>query len=363
MSSRSNASLKVMSVIGARPQFVKAAVVSQALKAQNIQEILVHTGQHFDANMSDVFFKDLDLPTPDHNLDIHSLGHGAMTGRMMEALETLMLAEKPDWLLVYGDTNSTLAGALVAAKLHIPIAHVEAGLRSYNRAMPEEVNRLLTDQLSELLFVPTPLAIDCLEKEGITQGVHLIGDVMMDAVLTYQVKAEKCSTVLADQRLRPDGYYLATVHRPGNTDNSDKLRAILDAFGELDAPVVLPLHPRTQGRIKEFSLENQLAHPNIRRIPPANYLDMLMLEKHCRGVVTDSGGIQKEAYLCRRPCFTLRPETEWKETVEAGWNQLVTAEELVGAIAAFTPPDTWPNLYGDGNAATQVAKLLLTHFQ
>jgi len=351
--------MKVLSVIGARPQFVKAAVVSRALVAHGITEILVHTGQHFDANMSDVFFKDLDLPTPDHNLDIHSLGHGAMTGRMMEALEALMLTEQPDWLLVYGDTNSTLAGALVAAKLHIPIAHVEAGLRSYNRAMPEEVNRIVTDQLSELLLVPTPTAIDCLAKEGITQGVHLIGDVMMDAVVTYQVKAEFNSTVLADQHLQPEGYYLATVHRPGNTDDPAKLSAILKAFAELDAPVVLPLHPRTEGRIKSFALDAQLAHANIRLIPPANYLDMLMLEKNCRAIVTDSGGIQKEAYLSRRPCFTLRPETEWTETVEAGWNQLVTPQNLIESIAQFQPPTDWPNLYGDGKAAEQVASLLL----
>ncbi|MGC1310353.1 MAG: UDP-N-acetylglucosamine 2-epimerase (non-hydrolyzing) [Phormidesmis sp.] len=352
--------MKVLSVIGARPQFVKAAVVSQAIAQHGITEILVHTGQHFDANMSDAFFADLDLPTPHYNLDIHSLSHGAMTGRMMEALETIMQKEQPDWLLVYGDTNSTLAAALAAAKLHIPIAHVEAGLRSYNRAMPEEINRIVTDQLSTLLFVPTPLATHCLAKEGITQGVHLIGDVMADAVMQYQAKAEAQSQVLARNALQPGGYYLATIHRPSNTDDAGTLAAILQAFTTLDAPVVLPLHPRTKSRIKTFDLRGYLAHPNIKVIPPASYLDMLMLEKHCRAVVTDSGGIQKEAYLSRQPCFTLRPETEWKETVEAGWNRLVTAVGLRDAIAQFQPPTAWPTLYGDGKAAHKVARLLLS---
>lgn len=352
--------MKVLTVIGARPQFVKAAVVSQALKQKGVQEILVHTGQHFDATMSDAFFHDLDLPAPDYNLGIHSLGHGAMTGRMMEALENLLQENPPDWLLVYGDTNSTLAGALVAAKLHVPIAHVEAGLRSYNRAMPEEINRVVTDQLSTLLFAPTPLAVDCLQQEGITQGVHLIGDVMMDAVLQYQAKAGLSSDILATQNINPNGYYLATVHRPSNTDTQPQLAAILNALSQLDAPVVLPLHPRTENRVKAFNLVSLLDHPNIKLIPPANYLDMLVLEKHCRAVITDSGGIQKEAYLSRKPCFTLRTETEWKETVETGWNQLVTAETLISVIAEFQTPNTWPELYGNGQAAHQVADLLLS---
>ena len=351
--------MKVLTVVGARPQFVKAGVVSQTLRTEGIHEILVHTGQHFDTTMSEVFFRDLEIPAPDHSLGIHCLGHGAMTGRMMEALETLVEQEAPDWLLVYGDTNSTVAGALVAAKLHIPIAHVEAGLRSYNRKMPEEINRIVTDQLSTLLFAPTQLAIDCLQQEGIVNGVHLIGDVMMDAVLAYQAKAEQTSQVMEEQQLTSEQFYLATIHRPSNTDDSQQLSSILEALATLPYPVVVPLHPRTKSRIEQFNLTEKLDQANIKAIPPANYLDMLVLEKHCRGVITDSGGLQKEAYLSQRPCFTLRSETEWKETVEAGWNQLVSPQNLHHNIANFVRPSAWPSLYGDGQAAHKIAQLLL----
>jgi len=348
--------MKVLTVLGARPQFVKASVLSHAFEGEGIEEVLVHTGQHFDASMSDVFFRDLNLPKPDHHLGIHSLNHGAMTGRMMEALEKLVLQEEPDWLLVYGDTNSTLAGALVATKLHVPVAHVEAGLRSYNRKMPEEINRVITDQLSQLLFAPTPLAIECLVKEGITSGVHMTGDVMMDATLKYQEKAEITSTILTDQKLKANEFYLATIHRPSNTDDKQRLDSILVALGKLDLPVVLPLHPRTKKLIDQFELESKLANLNI--IPPATYLDMLVLEKNARAIITDSGGVQKEAFLARRPCFTIRSETEWEETINAGWNKLVEPEQLGTAMRQFIEPETWPNLYGDGQATARIVKIL-----
>ena len=350
--------MNVLTVVGARPQFVKAAVVSQALRSAGLKESLVHTGQHFDDQMSGSFFSDLGLPDPDYNLGIHSLGHGAMTARMLEAIEGILLDRRPDWVLVYGDTNSTLAAALAASKLSIPIAHVEAGLRSYNLDMPEEVNRVLTDRISRLLFAPTPLAVLCLEKEGITEGVHEVGDVMMDAVVYFQERAVSSSTILAQHDLVPGSFYLATVHRASNTDAPDQLGAILRALSELDAPVVLPLHPRTRGRVAEFGLEGYLATSSLQVIAPASYLDMLVLEKQCRAVVTDSGGVQKEAYISGRPCFTLRTETEWQETVESGWNQLVEPADLSRAICDFTEPTVRPELYGSGQAAPLIVEVM-----
>jgi UDP-N-acetylglucosamine 2-epimerase len=351
--------MKVVTVLGARPQFIKASVVSSALQKVGIEEILVHTGQHFDASMSDIFFSDLDLPQPSHHLNIHGLNHGAMTGRMMEKLEELLLQDCPDWVCVYGDTNSTLAGALVAAKLNIPLVHIEAGLRSFNRQMPEEINRVVTDHLSQLLFAPTPLAVDCLQKEGIVQGVHLVGDVMMDSILSYRDKAQRISSILAKHQLQPESFYLATIHRPSNTDDYDRLSAILESFTTLEYPVVFPIHPRTGARIDEMNLDRYLKTDSIITIPPVSYLDMLVLESHCKAVVTDSGGVQKEAYILGRPCFTLRNETEWKETVECGWNQLVQPQALQTAIAQFVLPSESPLLYGTGNASTQIAEILL----
>ncbi|MBW4612837.1 MAG: UDP-N-acetylglucosamine 2-epimerase (non-hydrolyzing) [Desmonostoc vinosum HA7617-LM4] len=352
--------MKIVTILGARPQFIKASVVSYALVNAGIEEIIIHTGQHFDSLMSDIFFQDLDLPQPHYHLNIHSLNHGAMTGRMMEQIESLLLQQElPDWICVYGDTNSTLAGALVAAKLHIPLAHIEAGLRSFNRQMPEEVNRVVTDHLAQLLFAPTPLAVECLQKEGIFSGVHLVGDVMMDAIITYQVKAQQTSNILAKYQLHPEEFYLATIHRPSNTDNQHRLSAILESFNKLDYPVVFPIHPRTAAQIRTTGLNHYLEQQSIIAIPPVSYLDMLMLESACKAVVTDSGGIQKEAYILGRPCFTMRDETEWKETVDVGWNHLVQPETLNDAIANFTIPKEAPKLYGSGDAADQIAKLLL----
>lgn len=350
--------MKVVTILGARPQFIKASVVSLALKDFGIGEILIHTGQHFDAQMSDVFFADLDLPTPDYHLDIHSLSHGAMTGRMMEQIEELLIQNQPDCVCVYGDTNSTLAGALVAAKLSIPLIHIEAGLRSYNREMPEEVNRVVTDHLAQLLFAPTQLALKCLQKEGIEKGVHLVGDVMMDTILTFKTKAQETSHILEKHQLNPQEFYLATIHRPSNTDNRDRLRAILDNLTKLNLPVIFPIHPRTQAQIHKQGLDGYLTNGKIIAIPPVSYLDMLMLESNCQATITDSGGMQKEAYILKRPCFTLRNETEWQETVDIGWNHLVQPENLGDAIADFTQPSVSPELYGNGTAAKKIAEIL-----
>jgi UDP-GlcNAc3NAcA epimerase len=355
--------MQIITILGARPQFVKASVVSQAFAQSGIDEIIIHTGQHFDASMSDIFFKDLDLPQPSYHLGIHSLNHGAMTGRMMEQLEELIQKHKPNYVCVYGDTNSTLAGALVAAKLNISLAHIEAGLRSYNRQMPEEVNRIVTDHLAQLLFAPTPLAIECLQKEGIIQGVHLVGDVMMDAIFTYRTKAERTSDILVTHQVTPDQFYLATIHRPVNTDDPTRLRAILDSFITLDIPVIFPIHPRTLARIQAMELGHYFKTDKIIAISPIGYLDMLMLESTARAIVTDSGGVQKEAYILGRPCFTMRDETEWKETIETGWNQLVQPETLRESISNFALPLQTPPLYGDGEASTKIAKVLLASLE
>jgi UDP-GlcNAc3NAcA epimerase len=354
--------MKVTTILGARPQFIKASVVSVALRQSGFAEVIIHTGQHFDSQMSDVFFQDLNLPKPKYHLNIHSLNHGAMTGRMMEKIEEILIKEKSDFVCVYGDTNSTIAGALVAAKLHIPLIHIEAGLRSYNREMPEEINRVVTDHLAELLFAPTPLAVEYLEKEGIYQGVYCVGDVMMDAVLAYRDQAEKHSLILEKNQLTKNQFYLATIHRPSNTDNSSRLAMILENLNQLDLPVVFPIHPRTEAKIQEFGLENYIHSGRILAIPPVSYLDMLMLESNCCGVVTDSGGIQKEAYIFQRPCFTLRNETEWKETVDAGWNSLVQPENLVNAIANFIQPAKSLPLYGDGDASQKITAILANQF-
>ena len=349
--------MKIVSIIGARPQFIKAAAVSRLLRKQHT-EILVHTGQHYDANMSAIFFDELGIPKPEVNLKIGSGRHGAQTGAMLAHIEEILLKEKPDWVLIYGDTNSTLAGALAAAKLHIPVAHVEAGLRSFNRKMPEEVNRVLADHVSTLLLCSSQTAVDNLAVEGITQGVHLIGDVMLDAQ-NYAVKqAAKRSNILAKLALKPGKFMLATVHRAENTDDEVRLRGILSAFEAVKAPVVLPIHPRTRKMIEVFNLKSKIQ--NLKLIEPVGYLDMVMLEKSARMILTDSGGIQKEAYWLGVPCITLRDETEWPETVETGWNVIVGADEarIVEAARGFARPEAHPALYGDGMAGRRCVALL-----
>ena len=314
----------IMTIVGARPQFIKAAAVSRELrKRDGVREVLVHTGQHFDANMSDAIFSDLSLPSADLHLGISGGGHGEMTGRMLAALETAMLKVGPDWVLVYGDTNSTLAGALAAAKLHIPVAHVEAGLRSFNKRMPEEINRILTDHLSRLLFCPTETAIGNLRNEGVTSGVHHTGDVMYD-VLLHNLEKAKSGRALDRLGLQAGCYSVATVHRAENTDDDSRLRKVLAYLQDCarEKPVIFPVHPRTRQALARAGCDTS----GLRLTEPLGYLDMLQLMASSVAILTDSGGMQKEAYFLRKPCITLRDETEWPETAEAGWNKLWTED-------------------------------------
>ncbi len=353
--------MKILTVVGARPQFIKAAPVSRALQAAGLDEFLVHTGQHYDANMSQIFFDELGIPQPDLNLGVGSGPHGRQTGEMLIRLEEVMMAETPDLVLVYGDTNSTIAAALAAVKLNIPLAHVEAGLRSFNRTMPEEHNRVLTDHCADLLFCPTQTAVDNLTNEGVTRGVHLTGDVMYDAALMFSDRAQRQSDVLARLGLVPKSYLLATIHRPHNTDYPDRLAGILEAFARLQEPVILPIHPRTRKKIADLGLDvGDLAARGVRIIDPVGYLDMLMLEQNARLILTDSGGIQKEAYFFRVPCITLRNDTEWWETLDAGWNVLVgwDADKILHYVRALAPQGDPPPIFGDGHAAEKIADLI-----
>lgn len=356
--------MKVATIVGARPQFIKAAVVSHQIRKNNqLQEILIHTGQHYDPNMSDVFFEELDIQRPAFNLGIGSGSHGMQTARMLEEVEALFIEHAPDWVLVYGDTNSTLAGALAAAKLHIPVAHVEAGLRSFNRQMPEEINRVLTDHLSDCLFAPTDAAVHNLKQEGISEDkIYQIGDVMYDAALFYAEKAAQRSSILQQLNLAEKGYILATVHRASNTDNPELLTALFDAFVQVaqQIPVVLPLHPRTR-----HALANRLTdyEDNLTIIEPVGYLDMIRLEQSAKLIATDSGGIQKEAYFYSVPCVTLREETEWVELMEAGVNTLCPPDNAETTAACIfdqldKPMPARLHLYGDGHASAKIVDIL-----
>jgi UDP-GlcNAc3NAcA epimerase len=343
--------LRVMTVVGARPQFVKAAAVSRVIAAHgDVREIMVHTGQHFDANMSEVFFQDLGIPRPDHALGIHGGGHGEMTGRMMIALEAVMQAERPDWVVVYGDINSTLAGALCAVKLGIPVAHVEAGLRSFDRAMPEEINRVVTDHISTLLFCPTDAAVANLRAEGVTEGVMQVGDVMFDATLMLTEAAPRASTIVSRLGLTDGGYAVATLHRASTTDQPGALQAALDFLKQeaLRRPIVLPLHPRTRAAIDRLGLSTE----GLLVIEPVGPIDMHALLAACAAVFTDSGGLQKEAYFHRKPCVTLRDTTEWVETVDAGWNRLWRGPD-------FVQPRRDIAEYGEGRSAAAIVDALL----
>ncbi|OQA46720.1 MAG: UDP-2,3-diacetamido-2,3-dideoxy-D-glucuronate 2-epimerase [Chloroflexi bacterium ADurb.Bin325] len=358
--------MKIVTIVGARPQFIKAAPVSRVLRRQH-REVLVHTGQHYDRAMSDVFFAELAIPRPDYELGIGSGSHGQQTGQMLMRIEEVLQAEQPDWALVYGDTNSTLAGALAAAKLGIRVAHVEAGLRSFNRSMPEEHNRVLTDHCADLLLCPTQTAVDLLAAEGVTRGVHLVGDVMYDAARQFAEVAAARSTILADLGLSSGGYALATLHRPYNTDDPARLRVVLAALNRLGLPVIFPVHPRTRARLAELGGADCAAAADgaaagLRCVDPVGYMDMLALEQNARLILTDSGGVQKEAYFFAVPCVTLRPETEWVETVQAGWNRLAWGDaELVLAAARGPWPDgAPPPVFGDGYAAERIAALLHT---
>ncbi|HWP47294.1 MAG TPA: UDP-N-acetylglucosamine 2-epimerase (non-hydrolyzing) [Candidatus Limnocylindrales bacterium] len=361
--------LRIITIVGARPQFIKAATISRITgTTQGIKEILVHTDQHYDDNLSRIFFEELEIPQPDYHLGIGSGTHGFQTGRMLEEIEQVLLKEKPQWVLVYGDTNSTLAGALAAVKLHIPVAHVEAGLRSFNRRMPEEINRVLTDHASDLLFAPTQTAVNNLHREGISENkIRLVGDVMYDAALYYGAKAEKESRILEQLGLESKGYILCTIHRAENTDNPARLRTIFEGLVSVarDIPFILPLHPRTRTVLQQEDLLGEVSR-FVRFMEPVGYLDMVLLEKQARVIVTDSGGVQKEAFFYRVPCITLREETEWVELVNLGWNQLVppvSAQLIAESIkTVLTSPRELPypvGLYGDGKAAGLIISELL----
>lgn len=348
--------MKIVTVIGARPQFIKCAPVSAALRRQH-REVLVHTGQHYDNNMSQVFFDELEIPTPDVSLGIGGGSHAEQTGQMLIGIEKILLKEKPDWCLVYGDTNSTLAGALAAAKLQVPVAHVEAGLRSFNREMPEEINRVLTDHAADILFCPTEEASRQLRSEGISSGVHVVGDVMLDVQERLLPKARANSHILETLGVEPQDYLLATIHRAGNTDNIGNLRLLLDTLGRIDRRVVFPMHPRTRRAVAEHSLP---IPAGVRVIDPLGYLDILQLEANADAILTDSGGMQKEAYWLGVRCITLRAETEWTETVMTGWNRLVgnDPEKILDAVQNWYPQGIRPDIYGNGNAAIKINEIL-----
>jgi UDP-N-acetylglucosamine 2-epimerase len=362
--------MKIVSIIGARPQIVKAAALSRTIVAHRkeqpdraIVEVIVHTGQHYDDNMSRVFFEELDIPEPAYYLGIGSGSHGEQTGKMLQKIEAVLKEEEPDYCLVYGDTNSTLAGAMAAAKLHIRVAHVEAGLRSFNRKMPEEINRVVTDHVSDLLFCPTETSVDNLSKEGISAGVHHVGDVMLDCIRFYIKRAMTVEKrTLKGLDIHHGSYYLATVHRAENTNDIVRLTHIFQALDEIanrDCPVVLPLHPRTVKYVQRHGLKFS---DDVRVIQPVSYLEMIVLEGHARLILTDSGGVQKEAYWFSVPCITLRDETEWVETVESGWNILTGADKqriIDGVKHSYRARHVSPkSVYGNSSAANQICEIL-----
>ena len=378
--------MKIVTVIGARPQIIKAAALSRAIKthyAGQIQEIIVHTGQHYDENMSQVFFDELGIPQPDHNLNVGSATHGVQTARMIEGIEALLFKEQPDFLVLYGDTNSTLAGAVAAAKIHVPIVHIEAGLRSFNKTMPEEINRIVCDHCSTLLFTPTKAGIENLKREGFPMDnegpysidnpkVYHCGDIMYDNSLHFAEIAEAKSDILQRLELAGKPFVLATLHRDSNTDQPVRLNAIFSAFLQIskEIPVVLPLHPRT-AKLLKTSLNNELQEqlsqtPNLWLIPPVSFLEMTVLERHAQLVMTDSGGVQKEAYFFQKPCIILRSETEWVEIVEAGAARLADANEarILQAWTHFkaNPPTDFPEIFGDGHAAEFILEKMLKSF-
>lgn len=356
--------MKILTIVGARPQFIKASALSRAVKKfDNVEEVIVHTGQHFDKNMSDIFFEEMEIPTPKYQLDIHSLSHGAMTGRMLEEIEKVIVLEKPDYLLVYGDTNSTLAGALAAKKLHVKVAHVEAGLRSFNMAMPEEINRILTDRISDFLFCPTDTAIQNLANEGyanIDCKIVKTGDVMYDAALFYAQKAATTSSILVDNEIEKDNYVLATIHRQENTDDANNLQQIIQSLNEINTSLkmVVPIHPRTRKILDQSNIE-----VHFKMIEPVGYIDMVQLTANAKLIMTDSGGLQKEAFFFHKNCVTMREQTEWVELVEHGFN-ITTGADYTKIMAGFElmkvkQNDFNINLYGTGNAAEEIIESML----
>lgn len=349
--------MKIVSIVGARPNFIKIAPLSRALRG-HFDEILVHTGQHYDYLMDKVFFEELGIPSPNYHLGVGSGTHGQQTGEMLKRLEGVLLEEKPSLVLVIGDTNTTLAGGLAAVKLRIPLAHVESGLRSFDRRMPEEINRVLTDHCADHLFCPTPSSLKNLSDEGITKNCHLTGDVMVDAMKDHLRIAGEKSHILDELGLEPQGYYLATIHRAENTDDLAKLTGIVDAFCQVEG-LVFPCHPRTEKILKSQRLWDRL-NGRVKIIKPVGYLDMLILEKNAKKILTDSGGVQKEAYILSIPCITLRENTEWVETVQDEWNVLVGSDtsRIIKMIDGFNPSTPQKNLFGEGNASDNIKKVL-----
>ncbi len=361
--------MKIVTVLGARPQFIKAALVSNELRKNN-QEIIIHTGQHYDMEMSDIFFKEMGIPTPDYNLGVGSGSHAYQTAEMMVKLEELFISEGPDLILLYGDTNSTLAAAITAAKLELPIAHIEAGPRMFDKTVPEEMNRIVTDHLSTLLFAPTKKSMKNLQKEGLKEGVHLTGDVMLDLFMYFSKEADKQSDILKNLDLDGKDYILATVHRARNTDVKENLKAITGAFLEISAEekIVFPVHPRTVKYLKEYELYDSLnQNPNILLIRPVGYLDMNVLTRNAKKIVTDSGGLQREAYYAKIPCITLDTSTAWQETVEEGWNIIfeeykdkafIEKDTISKKIINFHPEEKYRNIFGDGKAAEKIRDII-----
>lgn len=370
--------IKIASISGARPQFIKIAAVSRIIAVyKEIKEVLIHTGQHYDQNMSDIFFREMEIPKPGYNLDVNQLNHGAMTGRMLEKIEGVLIREKPDLVLVYGDTNSTLAGALAAKKLQIKIAHVEAGLRSFNMKMPEEVNRILTDRISDFLFCPTVQAVKNLKREGFHHfdcKIVKCGDVMLDAARFYAQKSSKTSTIMntlwgKNKNFLKNNFVLCTIHRPENINHPQRLTSIVEALLEIskNTPIVFPIHPGTKNKLEDINLVGTIIKKDIMLLPPVGYFDMLELLKHCRFVMTDSGGLQKEAYFFKKYCITLRDQTEWVELVEAGKNFVAGADKqtIINYVEGMAHEfmDFNPLLYGDGNASKHIIEEILKEFK
>lgn len=353
--------MKILSIVGARPEFIQSAPVSKVLRKQH-QEILVHTGQHYDYLMSQTFFDEIGIPKPDYNLEVGSGSHAKQTAEILMRLEEVLIRERPDLVIIRGDTNSTLAGALAASKLHIPIAHIEAGERSFDRRMPEEINRLAADRVSDLFFCVSQTAVRHLSSEGIQTSVYWVGDVMLDAMQANLPLARQKSTALERLSLTPKDFALVTIHRAGNTDDPDRLRRILSALSRVDEEVIFPVHPRTRGAIEKLGLE---VGKRLRMIEPIGYYDMVALEENARLIATDSGGVQREAYFLKVPCLTLRDETEWTETLQAGWNKLVGADEqeIHSAWRNFSPPDVQPPIFGDGKASEKILDIVSKMFE
>lgn len=348
-----------MSVVGARPQFVKLAPIAHACEKRGVEHVVVHTGQHYDPMLSDVFFDDLSIPKPDEHLGVGSGSHGVQTGAILSAMDDVIMRHKPDWVLVYGDTNSTLAAALSAVKLHVPTAHLEAGLRSFNRTMPEEINRILTDHACDLLLAPTTVAAQHLEREGLAEKTVVVGDVMTDVLYQTRSKVSNQPSPIMDEYGLDDGeYFLATIHRPANTDNRHRLESIIDSLGALPHPVVLLAHPRLVAKAKEHGLT--IDRGSLVTHAPLAYPDLVASTMRARGIITDSGGLQKEAFLLRIPCTTVRPETEWVETVSTGWNVLVEPDDLVETATRPCPPQVNDTHYGDGHTADRVIDELVS---